>query len=88
VSSRDSTQASDVRVPGWKVTVAIGSAVVLAPVMGLVLLVLLAALLPVLPLLLALSVGLWWRGQRRPPGLTLARPSVVFRPTLGRHAAR
>jgi hypothetical protein len=70
MSSRKLTQASAVRVPvgldGWKVAVAIGAAVTLSPVIGLVLFVALATLLPVLPLLATLLAGFWLRGQRRP----------------------
>ena len=49
------TQGFDARLPlrleGWKVAIAIVAATVLAPVAGLVMLVLVGSLLPVLPLL-------------------------------------
>jgi hypothetical protein len=62
MSSQNVTRGSDIRVSlrleGWKVAIAIGAAVVLAPVIGLILLVLLATTLPVLPLAPILFVGL------------------------------
>jgi hypothetical protein len=67
MSSRKPTQASDGRVPwrleGWKVAISIGVAIVLAPVIGLVFLVLLVAVLPTLPFLVTLWVGVSWSGE-------------------------
>jgi hypothetical protein len=73
MSSRKPTQAFDVRaaprLQGWQVAISIGAALVIAPVMALVLVVLLAAVIPVLPFLLTLFLGIWGNGQRhRPPG--------------------
>src|SRR5579863_6907603 len=63
------TQASRIREPtrldGWKVIAAIGTAITLGPVLALVLLFVLAAVLPVLPLLAALFAGVWLRGPHR-----------------------
>jgi hypothetical protein len=61
------TQAFDVRLPpslkGWKVVIAMGAAIILAPVVGLVLLFVVAALIPVLPLLATCFVRFWLLGQ-------------------------
>ena len=61
------TQAFDFRLPvslkGWKVAIAMGAAIILAPVVGLVLLFLVATLIPVLPLLATFFVSFWMRGR-------------------------
>ena len=54
------------RPKGWRVAIAIGTAIVLAPVVLLVLFVLLAALLPVLPFLPTLFVWSWLSSRHRP----------------------
>jgi hypothetical protein len=81
MSSQKVTQASEVRVSlrleGWKVAIATGTAVVLAPVIGLVLLVLLATMLPVLPLVPVLFAGFWWCRPQGPPSSTPARVHVL-----------
>jgi CHASE2 domain-containing sensor protein len=60
MGSYEVTHAFDVRLPlglkGWKVAIALGAATILAPVVGLVLLVLVGTLLPVLPILATLFV--------------------------------
>jgi hypothetical protein len=91
MSSRKPMQAFDVRVPrrleGWKIAISIGAALVVAPVMALVLIVVLAAALPVLPFLLTLSLGIWGSGQRRrQPRSTPARPPIVFGRSVGHPA--
>ena len=69
------------RLEGWKVVIAIGTAVTLAPVIALALLLVLATALPVLPLLAPLVAGFWWRGPPRPPTSALERsPASVPRP--------
>jgi hypothetical protein len=90
MSSQKVTQASEVRVSlrleGWKVAIATGTAVVLAPVIGLVLLVLLATMLPVLPLVPILFAGFWWCRPQWPPTSTPARVHV-FPPRISHHPA-
>jgi hypothetical protein len=72
------------RLEGWKVAIAVGAAVAIAPVVVLVLLVLLVALLPALPFLPILFVG-FWRSNHRPPRSTPA--PLVFRPPMGHPVA-
>jgi len=92
------TRALDVRLPlglkGWQFAIAIGAAIVLAPVVGLVLLFLVGTLIPVLPLLATLFVSLWLIGQHSAlpsmpvgPNASAAAPriSTSSRPSL--HAA-
>ncbi|MGO9833220.1 MAG: hypothetical protein ACLP1X_03300 [Polyangiaceae bacterium] len=68
--------------------ISIGAALVVAPVMALVLIVALAVVLPVLPFLLTLFLGIWGSGQRlRPPRSTPARPPIVYRPSVGHPVA-
>ncbi len=78
MGSHKITQALDVRVPlslnGWKVAMATGAAVILTPVVGLVLLFLVATLIPVLPLLATFLVRFWLLGQHP------AHPSTPFPP--------
>jgi len=80
------TQAFDVRLPlslkGWKVAMAMGAAVILAPVVGLVLLVLAATLIPVLPLLATLFVRFWRLGQRSGLPSTPLQPPHLVRPRM------
>jgi hypothetical protein len=85
------TQAFDVRLPlslkRWKVTIAMGATVILAPVVGLVLLFLVATLIPVLPLLATLFVRFWLLGQHASLPLTPVRPPHVLRPRMSRASA-
>jgi hypothetical protein len=78
--------AFDVRLPlrlkGWKVAVAIGAAIILAPVVGLVLLVLVGTLLPVLPLLATLFLRLWLVSQHSALPSARIRPPVALRPPM------
>jgi hypothetical protein len=76
------TQAFDVRLPlslkGWKVTIAMGATVILAPVVGLVLVFLAATLIPVLPLLAMLFVRFWLLGQHSSLPSTPVRLPMSF----------
>jgi hypothetical protein len=85
------TQAIDVRLPlnlkGWKVAIAMGAAIILAPVVGLVLLFLVATLIPVLPLLATLFVRFWLRGQPSPLPSMPIRPPHALRPRMSHSAA-
>jgi hypothetical protein len=69
--SEQPTLASGIREPSgleaWKAVIAIGAAVLLAPVFGLALLVALATALPVLPFVVPLPAAFWLRGPHRPP---------------------
>jgi len=78
------------RLAGWKVAIAIGAAIVIAPVMVLVLFVLLLVTLPVLPFSATLFVGFWVsrQPQPRPPRSISAAPPIAFRSTMGQPAAR
>jgi hypothetical protein len=83
--SQQPTQASGVRDPtrleGWKVVIAIGTAITLGPVLALVLFFVLAAALPVLPLLAALFAGVWLRAPHPPPASASGQsPLSVTRP--------
>jgi hypothetical protein len=77
--------ASPSRPEGWKVAIAIGAAIVIAPVIVLVLFVLLVVTLPVLPFLATLFVGAWV--SRRPRSMS-APPPIALRPSMGHSAAR
>ena len=85
MSSRKPAQAPDVSVPvrleGWKVAIAIGGALVIAPVFALVVFVLLATLLPVLLLLPTVLVGAWLSRQKRPSSSPPVRPSLASFPS-------
>lgn len=73
---------------GWQVAIAMGAAIILAPVVGLVPLFLGVTLIPVLPLLATLFVRFWSIGHRsalpstpvRPPRLPCPRISHVSAP--------
>jgi hypothetical protein len=86
------TQAFDVRLPlslkGWKVAIAMGAAIILAPVVGLVLLFLVAALIPMLPLLATFFVRFWFAGQHSGLPSTPARPPHVLPPRMSHASAR
>ena len=88
-SSHAATQPSDVRasvrLEGWKVAIAIAAAIVMAPVVGVALLVLLAAMLPMLALLAPMFLGFWL--QHRPPASMAARRSLVLRVPMSHPAA-
>jgi hypothetical protein len=85
------TQALEVREPstleGWKFAIAMGAAIILAPVIGLVLLFVAATLIPVLPLLAAFLVRCWWPGQDSTGPSTPVRPPQVFRPRMSHASA-
>jgi hypothetical protein len=73
---------------GWKVAIAIGAAIVIAPVIVLALFVLLVVTLPVLPFLATLLVGGWVsRRPRRPRSISAPLP-VALRPSMRHSAAR
>jgi hypothetical protein len=84
-------QAFDVQLPlslkGWKVAIATGAAIILAPVVGLVLLFVVATLIPVLPLLGTFFVSFWLRGQHSTRPSTPARPPHVLRPRMSHASA-
>ena len=71
MSSHEPTQAFGIRqtltLERWKVAIAIGTAVLLAPVIALVLFLVLATMLPVLPLFAMVFAGFWLRGPYGPP---------------------
>jgi hypothetical protein len=85
------TQAFDFRLPvslkGWKVAIAMGAAIILAPVVGLLLLFLVAALIPVLPLLATFFVRFWLPGQDSTLPSTPVRPPHVLRPRMSHASA-
>jgi hypothetical protein len=85
------TRALDVRLPvslkGWKVAVAMVAAVILAPVVGLVLLFLVATLIPALPLLATFLVRFWLLGQHPALPSTNVRPPHVVRPRMSHRSA-
>ena len=85
------TQAFDFRLPvslkGWKVAIAMGAAIILAPVVGLVLLFLVATLIPVLPLLATFFVRFWLLGQDSILPSTPVRPPHVLRPRMSHASA-
>jgi hypothetical protein len=85
------TQALDVRLPlslkGWKVAIAIGAAIILAPVVGLVLVFLVATLIPMLPLLATLFVRFWLLGQRSTLPSTPVRPPHLLHPGMSHASA-
>jgi hypothetical protein len=85
------TQTFDVRLPlsrkGWKVAIAMGAAIILAPVVGLVLLFLVATLIPVLPLLATFFVRFWLLGQHSILPSTPVRPPRVLRPRMSHASA-
>ena len=85
------TQAFDVRLPlclkGWKVAIAMGAAIILTPVVGLVLLFLVATLIPVLPLLATFFVRFWLLGQRSTLPSTPLRPPHVLGPRMSHASA-
>jgi fatty acid desaturase len=89
VSDHETTQPSDVRasvrLEGWKVAIAVAAAIVMAPVVGVALLVLLAAMLPMLSLLAPVFLGFWV--QHRPPASMAARRSLVLRVPMSHPAA-
>jgi hypothetical protein len=68
--SEQPTPASDIcepsRLEAWKAAIAIGAAVLLAPVIALALLVALATALPVLPFVVSVLAAFWLRGPHRP----------------------
>ena len=80
------TRAFDVRLPlglkGWRFAIAMGAAIILAPVVGLVLLLLVGTLIPVLPLVATLFVSLGLIGQRSALPSTPVRPPRVLRPGM------
>jgi hypothetical protein len=84
------THAFDVRLPsrlkGWKVGIAIGAAIILAPVVGLVLLVLVGTVLPVLPLLATLFARFWLVSQHSALPSAPIRPPVALRPPMSHPA--
>jgi hypothetical protein len=84
-------QAFDVRLPlglkRWQVAIAMGAAIVLAPVVGLVLLFLIATLIPVLPLLATSFVRFWLFGRHPALPSTPARPPHVLRPRMSHASA-
>ena len=85
------TQAFDVGLPrslkGWKVAIAMGAALILAPVVGLVLLFLVATLIPVLPLLATFFVRSWLLGQHSTLPSTSVRPPHLLRPRMSHASA-
>jgi hypothetical protein len=85
------TRAFDIRLPlglkGWQFAIAMGAAIVLAPVVGLVLLFLVGTLIPVLPLLATLFASLWLIGQHSALPSTRVRPPHVLRPRMSHAAA-
>ena len=85
------TRAFDVRLPlglkGWQFAIAMGAAIILAPVLVLVLLFLVGTLIPVLPLVATLFVTLWLIGQRSAFPSTPVRPTHVLRPPMSRASA-
>jgi hypothetical protein len=76
------------RLKGWKVAIAIGAAVILAPVVGLVLLVLVGTLLPVLPLLATLFVRLWLFSKQSRSPVDVQTAPVVLRPPMSHPSIR
>jgi hypothetical protein len=82
--SHQPTQASGVREPtrleGWKVVAAIGTAILLGPVLALVMFFVLASALAVLPLVAALFAGAWLRGPHPPLTSASGSPLSVTRP--------
>jgi len=85
------TQTFDVRLPlslkGWKVAIAMGAAILLAPVVGLVLFFVVATLIPVLPLLATFFVSFWLRGHHSTLPSTPVRPPHVLRPRISHASA-
>jgi hypothetical protein len=82
--SQQPTRASGIREPSrleaWKVVIAVGAAVTLAPVIALVLLVVIATALPVLPFVVPLLPPFWLRGTHRPPASAPGRSPIVTHP--------
>jgi|GEM_PF-2269886 hypothetical protein len=83
--SEQPTPASGIREPSrleaWKVVIAIGTAVLLAPVIALALLVALATALPVLPFVVPVLAAFWPRGPHRTPASAPGRsPLSVTHP--------
>jgi hypothetical protein len=81
--SQQPTQATHIREPqrleGWKVVIAFGTAVILAPVIALAFFLALATALPVLPFVVPLLAELWLRSPHGPPAsapgpLSVAHP--------------
>jgi hypothetical protein len=85
------TRAYDVRLPlglkGWQFAIAMGAAIILAPVVGLVLLLLVGTLIPVLPLLAMLFASLRWIGHHSALPSTPVRPPRVLRPRISHASA-
>ena len=85
------THASDVRLPlrlkKWQVAIAVGAASILAPVVGLVLLVLVGTLLPVLPVLATLFARFWLVSRRSALPSAPMRAPVVLRPPMSHPSA-
>jgi hypothetical protein len=85
------TQAFGVRLPlslkGWKVAIAMGAAIVLAPVLGLVLLFLVGTLILVLPLLAMFFVMFWLFGQHSTLPSTPVQPLQVLPPQMSHASA-
>jgi hypothetical protein len=91
MSHYEVTQALDGRLPvslkGWKVAIATGAAIILAPVVGLVLLFLVATLIPVLPLLATFFVRFCLLGHHSTLPSTPVRPPHVLPPRMSHASA-
>lgn len=91
MGSPKATHMFDVSLPlrlkGWKVAMAIGAAAILAPVVGLVLLVLVGALLPVMPLLAMLFLRSWLRSQHSALPPARIRSPLELRPPMSHPSA-
>jgi hypothetical protein len=84
-------QAFGFRLPlslrGWKVAIAMGAAIVLAPVLGLVLLFVVGMLIPVLPLMAMFFVRFWLIDQHSRLPSTSVQPLHVLRPRMSHASA-
>jgi hypothetical protein len=75
------------RLEGWKVAIAVGVAIILAPVVALVLLVLIGTLLPVLPILATLLARCWLVGQHSAVASAPLRAPRVLGSPVSHHSA-
>jgi hypothetical protein len=93
MSSDELTQGDargESRLAAWKLVGAIGSAIVMAPVIGLALFFLVATVVPAIPLFAALMVAFLPRNRRRATALTptIALPPLVHPVLTGTPATR
>jgi hypothetical protein len=91
MSHYEVTQALDGRLPsslkGWKVAIAIGAAIILAPVVGLVFVFLVATLIPMLPILATLFVRFWLLAQHSTLPSAPVRPPHLLHPGMSHASA-